>query len=81
MSLGDLHRAFRDLALEIPGFPFTASALLPSLVAEEVLGEPPVRPTVRVGPAKEETSPRGQDDIPRVRSDLWTVDERYRQLP
>jgi WD40 repeat protein len=82
VSLADLHRAFRDLALEIPGFPFTSNALLPSPVAEKVLGEPPVGMAVGVGSAKEDSSrPTSADDIPRVQSDLWKVEGMMRTQP
>jgi WD40 repeat protein len=71
VSLTDLHGAFRDLDLEIPGFPFTSSALLPSKLAEDVLGEPSARPIGQIEPSKMETSqPRGRDQIPRVRSEI-----------
>jgi hypothetical protein len=71
VSLADLHLAFRDLGLEIPGFPFTSSALLPSKLTEEVLGEPSARPTGQSGPAMQETSrPHDRDEVPRVRSEL-----------
>jgi WD40 repeat protein len=70
LSLADLHRAFRDLGLEIPGFPLTSSALLPSKLAEELLGETPA-PTGQAKPVKEEGArPGSQEDIPRVRSEL-----------
>jgi WD40 repeat protein len=71
VSLADLNRAFRDLGLEIPGFPFRSSELLPSPLAEEVLREPP---------AKAETPrPLGKDRIPGVQSELWTIEENIRR--
>jgi WD40 repeat protein/tRNA A-37 threonylcarbamoyl transferase component Bud32 len=82
VSLADLHRAFLDLALDIPGFPFTSSALLPSLVAQEVLGEPPTPPAAQTAQKKEASArPRGEDDIPRVQSELWKIEEQLRKQP
>jgi WD40 repeat protein len=81
VNLADLHRAFRDLGLEIPGFPFTSTSLLPSRVAEEVLGESLVAPTAQAGLAEQTSRPRGQDNVPRIRSDLWKVEQKQRQRP
>jgi WD40 repeat protein len=75
LSLADLNRAFRDLTLEISGFPFTSSALLPSRVAADVLGEPQVAPAAPRGQANDNTSePRDENDIPRVRSGLPAIE-------
>ncbi len=72
VNLADLHRAFRDLGLEIPGFPFFSDALLPSPLAEEVLGEPaPPRSGTTDSPRGDGS---GRGDIRRVWRKLQEVE-------
>jgi WD40 repeat protein len=77
MNLGDLNRVLGGMALEIPGFPQTASSLLAPPVAKRGGSEPPKGELGAAGTPK--TEPANRDDLaepPRAWSDLRTMSIR-----